>query len=183
MSATFDNSPCEVFDLKRHMTTAICVGYGAANIGGTLSEDDNSLPLSAMRTADWYTIGFLHNIGLLLMVECNPQITGEALSAPDFIGMSQTLLGFNHFDLGAALLAKWGLPTPFHVPLPRIQDSLYRGGYWQISAVLGIARMYTSPDSSDANIAAIAEEWGIVLPPAALEDDKDEALNLINMVL
>ncbi len=116
MAATFDNSQCEAFDLKRHMTTAICVGYGAANIGGALSEDENSLPLPVMRAADWYTIGFLHNIGLLLMIECSPQIMGEAFLSPDLIGMSQTLLGFNHFDLGAALLAKWGLPAPLHVP-------------------------------------------------------------------
>ncbi len=183
MAATFDHSQCEAFDLKRHMTTAICVGYGAANIGGALFENENSSPLPVMRAADWYTIGFLHNIGLLLMVECNPQITDEALSAPDFIDMSQTLLGVNHFDLGAALLKNWGLPAPFYVPLPHIRDSLYRGEYWQISAVLGIARMYTSPDSSDADIAAMTEEWGIVLPPEVLEDDKDEALNLINMVL
>jgi HD-like signal output (HDOD) protein len=184
MAATFDHSQCEAFDLKRHMTTAICVGYGAANIGGALSENENSSPLPVMRAADWYTIGFLHNIGLLLMVECNPQMTGEALLTPNFIEASQALFGFNHFDLSAALLAQWGLPTLFHMPLPHIQNSLYRGEYWQISAVLDIAlMMHTSSDSSTADIAITAEKWGVMLPPAALEDDKDEALNLINMVL
>jgi len=189
MAKAFDCSACEIFSLKRYMTDAIYVGYNAASMGGSLSDNDNSFVM--MKDTDWYSIGLLHSIGLLFMVQNEPQNMNEVLSSSQPQATSHSLFGFDHFDMSSALLSNWGLPDIFHVPLPHITDSAYRGEYWQVAATLDFARWMTpssarvassrvSPD--DDNIADLAEKWGVTLPPAAAENIQ-EALDLVNTVL
>lgn len=176
----FDCSQCETFSLKRYMTDAIYVGYNASSIvgSGTLSED---LPSILKISTDWYSIGLLHNIGLIFMAHHDSKVMEKMFLAPSLINALQAMFGFDHYDISAVLLEKWGLPAPFHVSLPYIRNTAYRGQYWQVPAILGFARLMIPPPNLE-EIANLGEQWGIVLAPAT-EDDMDEALDLINMVL
>ena len=189
LAKSFDCSACDAFSLKNYMTDAIYVGYNAASMGESLSDNDNSFV--EMKDTDWYSIGLLHSIGLLFMVQHAPQDMNKVLSSPQPQVTAHSLFGFDHFDMGSALLAKWGLPDIFHVPLPHITDSAYRGEYWQVSATLDFARWMTpssarvaspSVPQNDDNIAGLVEKWGVTLPPVAAENIQ-ESLDLINTVL
>jgi len=178
---TFDCSQCKAFNLKRYMMDAISAGYYAISAGEALLSGDNS-PAIKTNANDWYTIGLLHNIGLLFMVQHDSQTMTETLSAPNLIDALHSTFGFDYFDLGAVLLKKWGLPAPFYVPLPYIRDPAYRGEQWWVSAALDLARLMISPKLEDDEITTLAEQWGIVLSPAMV-DDMDEALDMVNTVI
>lgn len=111
LAKRFDASRCEGFDLGRFwydaIMTAQCVVHLLDRTTPKLAVDRNAL----------MSIGLVHSIGLLLMVEQFPnelaavlrdcaktQGVGLSLAEPVHFG------GENHYTIGARLLDHWGLP-------------------------------------------------------------------------
>ncbi len=73
----------------------------------------------------FFIAGLLHNIGCLVMYQSVPELAKEAINRAQFgneiiYQAEQHVLGFNHTDVGAALVKAWRLPaslieiTQFH---------------------------------------------------------------------
>jgi putative nucleotidyltransferase with HDIG domain len=64
-----------------------------------------------------YTAGLLHDIGELIIFKYEPRLFYEMLSEIKAGGgltrmvVEETMMGFSHADLGAAMARKWNLPT------------------------------------------------------------------------
>ena len=114
LAKRFDPSRCPGFDLGRFWYDAIMTAHCVAHLLDYI-EPKLSVDRSAMMS-----IGLVHSIGLLLMVEQFPQELAEAISerAPaQGVGLSIAepihFGGEDHYALGARLLAHWGLPTVY----------------------------------------------------------------------
>ncbi len=64
-----------------------------------------------------FTAGLLHDIGRLILAQKLPQYTAVIQHAVEEEGKpvceaERSLLGFDHCDVGAAFIRKWGLPEP-----------------------------------------------------------------------
>jgi len=89
-----------------------CVGTGLASeaLAETLR-----LPIGEVA----FSHGLLHDIGLLALDRCLPEELDEVLrvragTERNFMEVEAELLGMNHADVGAALVAHWNLPESLH---------------------------------------------------------------------
>lgn len=183
LGATFKPSSCSGFDLKEHWISAVYTACVAVRIGDALTTPD---VCSVQSSHEWYTIGLLHNIGLRCLVQYEPKAMSAMLASGDLCRAEYEQWGFDHFDLGGALLAHWGLPEKFSVALPHIPDTTYRGPYWGLAAVIDVARSQSPGGMFNAeHFEILVRQWGLSLREELVigSDEADEALNLANMVL
>lgn len=190
-----DFGRCPAFSIKRYMINTIRVAHIASIIGqpvaGLSVDETASIPPSG-----WYCIGLLHSIGLLYIVEHEPDGMGILLGESEDGGLIKAefaMLGFDHYDVSTALLAGWNLPPPFHISLPYLRYPSYRGHLWRIAAVIDLARCLASmvmENKQDENqINGVTDEWtgrwGIALPaPLPITSTlMDEATSLMEAVL
>ena len=66
---------------------------------------------------DAYLAGLLHDVGILVLAEHSPAETREAIEVSDREGLSlfeseRACFGSSHAEVGAYLMALWGLPSP-----------------------------------------------------------------------
>lgn len=201
LKEAYEFSRCPAFEVKRFMIETVRVAHIASIVGQPIAalktgEDE----LTAIVTSGWYCIGLLHSIGLLHMVEREPDGMNYLLNQDDhLIAAERTMLGFDHHDVGGVLLAMWGLPGVFHIALPHLDDPAYRGEMWVVAAVIDLARCLAplvtdGEDGEQANIdddlisevtEAWSERWGIALPaPLSLcMTGMSEATSLMEAVL
>lgn len=69
----------------------------------------------------FFTSGLLHNIGCLVMYQSMPELAREAINASQFgqetiFQAEQRIFGFDHAQVGEALLKKWRLPSSLYEP-------------------------------------------------------------------
>lgn len=104
-AATFGGVDGKFIDLKEYWYLSV--------LGGVLAKEINRR--KALGCGDsLFVAGLLHNIGLLIVLETNPEQAAKAVEPIDINQHSwereQQVLGFTFADLGAALLRLWQVP-------------------------------------------------------------------------
>ena len=71
---------------------------------------------------DAFFVGLLHDIGILLMIQCLPDqyslvLQEIAKTQCGFQDAENQILGFDHADVGAYFTKKWGFAESFSVPI------------------------------------------------------------------
>ncbi len=79
-------------------------------------------PIAAMSPDDVFTAALLHDVGVLLLVQSEDPFY-EGLIDPEFgdepnVADEAALMGFDHAELGGAVIRSWNLPDP----LPRVVE-------------------------------------------------------------
>lgn len=198
----YDFRKCRSFRLKRYMISTIRVAHIVSIIGQpiiSLIEKSGGGESLAIDPPGWYSIGLLHSIGLLYMVEREPAGMEVLFTeAGNLVEAECRIMGFTHYDVGAALLAAWGLPRPYHTSLPYLDDAAYRGDLWPVAAAIDLARQLASAmtrggeDQVGELVNDVAGEWagrwGVTLPsPLSLSPAgsaaMEEAVSLMEAVL
>lgn len=72
-------------------------------------------------TEQFFISGLLHNIGCLVMYQCMPELAREAINASQFgqeiiYQAERRIFGFDHTEVGEALIKKWRLPESLIEP-------------------------------------------------------------------
>ncbi len=72
-------------------------------------------------TEQFFTSGLLHNIGCLVMYQSMPELAREAINASQFgqeliYQAERRIFGFDHTEVGEALIKKWRLPDSLIEP-------------------------------------------------------------------
>ncbi|MDF1588385.1 MAG: HDOD domain-containing protein [Gammaproteobacteria bacterium] len=88
-------------------------------------------------TEQFFTSGLLHNIGCLVMYQSMPELAREAINAAQFgqeliYQAERRIFGFDHTEVGEALIRKWRLPESLieparlhHSPELAVNDPLH----------------------------------------------------------
>lgn len=103
LTTRFDGARCPAFLPQRYWLDAMMVAHCSAHV--ITSEGSG---------CDWqqvFTIGLLHNIGLLLLVDQFPVVVGEVIVARQKCNALRSRFGEDQYELGSRLLAHWGLPA------------------------------------------------------------------------
>lgn len=103
----FDDIPVEWLDMKSFWEHSLATGV-VCRVLATLRREAN--------VERFFVSGLLHDIGRLLMLIANPNGYGAAITRARTHGellyeSEEELQGYNHAQVGAALLKEWGLPT------------------------------------------------------------------------
>lgn len=100
------------FDLHAH--------WLQSNLVAILCQELSQLNVHERRhTHTLYTIGLLHNLGVLIMCSLFPSEMGQLLSNvkpfdKDFTKKMMQLFSFNHYQAVSWLMKRWGLPDIFY---------------------------------------------------------------------
>lgn len=103
LNTRFDGSRCPAFSPQRYWLDAMMVAHCSAHV---IAEEGSRCD---GRLA--FTVGLLHNIGLLILVHQFPTVMTQVIAAPHKRDVLRARFGEDHYDLGARLLAHWGLPV------------------------------------------------------------------------
>ncbi len=103
----FTGIPADVMDLQRFWSDALFTGVFASAL---------SRRCNVLHPERSYIMGMIHNIGLLALCRYMPDKEREALLIADgdevVLPDAETeIIGFNHAEVGAALLQQWNLPA------------------------------------------------------------------------
>lgn len=115
LNTRFDGSRCPAFSPQRYWLDAMMVAHCSSHV----IADKHS-------TRDWqrvFTIGLLHNIGLLLLVDQFPVVMNDVMSARNKRSALRDRFGEDQYTLGARLLAHWGLPAEVCNPVGLISTN------------------------------------------------------------
>lgn len=144
IASPFNPHRCPAFDAVLHWCSALVTADAAALLA-TASHSTAQLDPSAARSA-----GLLHNLGLLWLADELPMETQQALLAVKehpslslgqaFIGIT----GFSHTQAGGHLAQAWQLPAPLAIAMRHYSGSDFEGEHWEMSCLLGIARLFTT---------------------------------------
>lgn len=104
----FRKVPSELIDMHRMWQNTYVSACLAGEMGG----------LHKLGNSKLYTIGLLHHVGLMAMLQCMPeQMAGLILSAKgneqELYLKEKRLLGYTHADVSAMMMRRWGLPEVF----------------------------------------------------------------------
>jgi HD-like signal output (HDOD) protein len=95
----------------------------------------------------FFVIGLLHDLGVLLMCQLIPQETSRILTqvaqGQPLVATERSVLGFDHGDVGQALLEAWGLPQSLSLPVGRHHCPGAGAAYAEESALLHLASTIT----------------------------------------
>jgi diguanylate cyclase (GGDEF)-like protein len=102
----------EIFDFEYFWKRSVTAAVAAQLVSGMLNGESD----------DVFVSGLLQDIGVLVMFHDLADDYIEVLSAKSATGVStalieKRLIGFNHCELGSALLKKWGLPKSIYLPV------------------------------------------------------------------
>jgi diguanylate cyclase (GGDEF)-like protein len=127
---------------------------------------------------DVFVTGLLHDIGILVMylnmTDTYREVltTKRATGAPNAL-IEKQLIGFNHCELGGALLKQWGLPASIYLPVfyhhsPQNAPEQYR----QSTEILNIAGKLSAVYHSPSGTAGWVQEiYDILTEKFAIEGD------------
>ncbi len=102
----FRGIPRDMIDLEEFWKHSIACGLASRMIAKKMNEQ---------KPERFYLAGMLHDIGTLILCKEVPSTARECLAQSTYKGehlykTETSILGFNHADLGRALLKKWSLP-------------------------------------------------------------------------
>lgn len=109
LESSFRLRNCPGFKIENYWFSAVLTANLARSLA-PLMRSEHYLDLGAA-----YTVGLLHNIGLLALVELFPQPMSQVFAEPDVEAqqaLMQSLLGMDVQQAGAVLGRRWGLPKP-----------------------------------------------------------------------
>lgn len=160
LGTKFNPARCPLFDAKRYwfeaMKTAICA-----------SKLVNYVAIEVARDAA-YLCGLLHNIGLLLCAYSFPDEMEEAFEAAretaerPLTSIQKDVLGFDYHEAGAALLARWGMPTEVVAVVRHYPDEGYEGEFQRLAGLVRICQRWAASNFRDVpeaeQLRAVREE-------------------------
>lgn len=94
-----------------------------------------------------FVAALLHDIGRLLMYKAQPELSAEifelATANPelDILTLEQKTFGYDHAELGAALLSEWGLPDSLAEPVKYHHQPNQASRYASEASVLHLANL------------------------------------------
>ncbi len=110
-----------------------------------------------------FICGLLHHIGQLVFCQRIPELTKEialtiqAMGNPtdaDKIAVETSIIGFNHYQTGAALCQLWNLPDAIIESIQQHAYPNYKGACQEIAAIIRLADHYSSLDQDWSSIPA-----------------------------
>ncbi len=106
----FNGSKARAFSMDEFWLHSV----GSANIARWIAREETG---DAMQGDEAYTAGLLHDVGYLLLADNLPEATDRVANAAATSGkpiwqVEREILGATHSEVGAFLLANWGLPYP-----------------------------------------------------------------------
>ncbi|CAK0737950.1 HDOD domain-containing protein [Gammaproteobacteria bacterium] len=133
----FKGVSCEMVDMESFWRHSIACGIAARTIA-TLRHSVN--------VEKYYVLGLLHDIGLLLSISLIPEQANIALKRCQLEGellhrVEREIQGFNHTELGAALLKIWRLPEAIQVPVGYHHTPNVTNAYPEDAAVVHLAEI------------------------------------------
>ncbi len=140
----------EIFDFEYFWKRAVTAAVAAQLVSGMLNG----------KSDDTFVSGLLQDIGVLVMFYYLPDDYIEVLSAKSATGIPTTLIekqliGFNHCELGSALLKKWGLPKSIYLPVfyqhtPQEAPERHRLAADILNLSNKLSAVYHSPHSAES---------------------------------
>lgn len=137
LSSRFKTKQCPNFDIGRFwlfsMLQAFCARTTVIYSNYASNIDKNVL----------YAIGLLQRIGILALVDLNPQQMDRIFSEDDEAGLSfkeRGVFGIDHYHVGGTLLKHWHLPEPFITVLEHYNTPDYEGDFHEIIWILKRAK-------------------------------------------
>jgi len=110
-------------NLKRHMTKFLEHSLGAA-----LAAQEISKQLAYPLAEEAFTAGLLHDLGVLVLMECIPDLyagllTQASSSAEALISIEEHTLGVTHARAGELLCQSWGFPETLKTAIAKHHDA------------------------------------------------------------
>lgn len=137
LSSRFKAKQCPHFVISRFWQDSMMQAHCARTICDHLNLESKTV------RNEVYSIGLLQRIGILALVELNPEKM-ELLLAHDTnetIGEKITsAFGIDHYTASAALLRHWSLPASFHQAIQNLTNCKYAGPYEEIVWILQQSR-------------------------------------------
>ena len=119
--------------LRRHSSiTAIAAGFLAREAG----ESEGIA----------FTVGLLHDVGKVVLAAAEGPKYSALLRACGESGAllnaaEKTLFGFNHGEIGARLLTRWGVPGEISVPVSGHHHAEWSGGFERLVGIVHLANL------------------------------------------
>jgi diguanylate cyclase (GGDEF)-like protein len=140
----------EIFDFEYFWKRSVTAAVAAQLVSGMLNVESD----------DIFVSGLLQDIGVLVMLHYLADAYMEVLSSRSATGVpadliEKQLIGFNHCELGSALLKKWGLPESIHLPVfyhhaPQEAPERYRLAADILGLSNKLSAVYHSPNSAES---------------------------------
>ncbi|MEZ4598841.1 MAG: GGDEF domain-containing protein [Syntrophotaleaceae bacterium] len=158
----------ELFDFEYFWRRSVTAAVAAQQVSEMLQDNRE----------DIFVSGLLQDIGILVMylyladTYCTVQATKQATDAPVAL-IEKQLTGFNHCELGGALLKQWGLPESIYMPVfyhhsPQNAPEQYR----RPAEILNIAgKLSAVYHSSSLTAVRVQEIYGILTEKFSIEGD------------
>jgi putative nucleotidyltransferase with HDIG domain len=133
LSASKINKSLEVESLWRHSAmTAVAGGAIARELG----ESEGIA----------FTAGLLHDVGKIVLASAEGPKYAKVLQVGGQNGVAlkdaeTAAFGFNHAEVGARLLARWGLPEPVCVPVLGHHDASWPEPFERTAAIVALANL------------------------------------------
>ncbi len=139
IAAPFNPMRCSGFDVRKYWVSSLMVAETAKMLAARIDS------VGQEDYAVIHTAGVLHNIGMLWLADCEPELTSRAIleNMEDEKGsLSQYLknhLGAYYTDVNGRLAQVWNFPERLTVALHHHNNPDYRGNYFELALTLGIS--------------------------------------------
>lgn len=162
VASSFNTKRCIGFHNERFWCSALLVGEGAALLASCKSK--TALP----DTKTVYTVGLLHNIGLLWLADNLPEETSMALEEA---GMDDSVfvhdairkaVGIDYAEVGGMLARAWNLPVVLVDAIEQHHNSTYTGRSALYASLVGYSAQMGS------SIFRGLDEWSGALDVTSL---------------
>ncbi len=129
-SSTFHTEKCPGFDPQKYWGSALLTANLGRKIARLIDIGD------AFDAENVYMCGLLHNIGLIALAHVAPSPMAEIFTAADrerersLHEIEGQVLGIDHRQAGAILIAQWGMPEPLQIVIKHYHIPNYEGPNW-----------------------------------------------------
>ena len=142
-SATFQPENCPGFDTEQYWSSALLTAYLARRLAGVVAVEPAPDPDNA------YLCGLLHNVGLIALVHVSAnemaQVFLLASKYPQkpLPEIESEILGVNHYEAGALLATRWGLPEEVQTAIAHQETLEYHEQHWPLCRLIGLCAHWT----------------------------------------
>lgn len=169
---SFPGIPKELLDMTKYWQHSIACGVIARNL---------AIYLRKLSTEQYFVAGMLHDLGQLVICALAPETVKKILEDCKTHNRSYPLaerqrLGFDHAELGAALLDSWNIPQKIVEPVACHHTPLNADKFSHTAAIIHLADIICQSLGYGINGEAFVTplepaiwEW-IKLPPGALKE-------------
>jgi len=167
LKSSFHTRNCPGFKEERYWFSAVLTANLARSLAPLLLAEQHPDVGAA------YTVGLLHNIGILALVELYPQQMAKVFAEPDGDAeqeLMRSLLGVDAQQAGAILARRWGLPEPLVHAIAYCRDSVHPGADSPLLALLKVAVVVADRLFQGAGVLEFPDELhGGLLAPSDAE--------------